>query len=130
MTLHPSDLPIPTPNGFDTIIAKPAPALETALPQGLDVRIVGPALIYEGQLDMMRAVVVSSCLRTLIRQACQAGRLPPVRDAWFTLTTDLDLVERYGTQEDCAHCQAATDQALAELRAHPQDPLVVGVLAY
>lgn len=131
--MDPSELPIPTPKGFDTVIAARNEEWVDFLPEGLVVVILGErsAVIEESTLDpdrLMRAAIV---MRLLIKESQRLGGIrESVRCAWFTVTTDPEVVQRIGSAHDCATCRAGTDQALAQLREHPQEPLIVGVLAF
>lgn len=129
------ELPIPTPNGFDSLIAIRNPEWASFLPEGVEVRLLGNrAAVIDGDWrpldsarDLMKATIA---LRILVRQAIELGGIPDrVQMAWFTVTRDPAVVVRYGQAHGCATCRAGTDQALAHLREH-QEPLVVGLLAF
>lgn len=130
-----TELPIPTPNGFDSVIAARNPQWVSFLPEGLEIALLGSgAAVVDGErwaIDSAEALLkITAVMRLLVRQSVAMAGLPPVRTAWFTVTTDTAIVRKYGEAHDCATCRAGTDQAIARLRERPDDPLVVGILAF
>lgn len=127
-----TQLPIPAPCGFDFMIAARDPTWSSFLPVGIEVTLLGRRVAFtNSDLDPEQLIRTSLTLHALIAQVVKLGGIPDrVASAWFTVTTDPTVVKKYGEAHDCATCRAGTDRALAVLREHPNEPLVVGILAF
>lgn len=98
--------------GYDTVIALVPPAQVAPRPAspGMDPRI---------------QVMASHLARA---QAAEMGE--GLRESYWWITRDPEVVAQRGLVHDCPTCRAGVDQALAHMREHPDAVTAVGLLSW
>jgi len=96
---------------------------------GFDSMIAGlpPALVRFAAQETYPVWLLEKTLRRLSEMGA-SGLGETLHHADWVITTDPQVVEEKGMTHGCPSCRSGTDLALASLRDHPDQPLLVGLL--